>query len=410
MAGILSMILAGGAGTRLFPLTETRTKPAVPFAGQYRLVDFVLNNFVNSDLLKIYVLTQFKSQSLNIHLRQAWHFSGLTDHFIDPIPAQMRMGKRWYEGTADAIYQNLRLIEIHDPDLVVIFGSDHIYKMNVRQMTDFHKNKQADLTVAAIRVPIEEAHQFGVMEIDEEGRLIGFEEKPAKPKSLPGNPDVALISMGNYVFDPDVLYKQLKEDAQDPNSSHDFGKNIIPNLMTEGNVYVYDFANNKIPGERGDPFYWRDVGTIDSYWQASMDLLDADSALDLYNPKWPMRTYHPTVPAAQIYSCKNGEANQITDSSIASGCIVQGATVKKSVLGFEVIVDPNSAITESVIMGNNVIGEGCTIHRAILDKNVEVAPGTSIGVDHDLDEKRGFTISAGGIVTVPKGTKVGFDD
>ncbi|WP_016954279.1 glucose-1-phosphate adenylyltransferase [Catenovulum agarivorans] len=410
MAGILSMILAGGAGTRLFPLTETRTKPAVPFAGQYRLVDFVLNNFVNSDLLKIYVLTQFKSQSLNIHLRQAWHFSGLTDHFIDPIPAQMRMGKRWYEGTADAIYQNLRLIEIHDPDLVVIFGSDHIYKMNVRQMTDFHKNKQADLTVAAIRVPIEEAHQFGVMEIDEEGRLIGFEEKPAKPKSLPGNPDVALISMGNYVFDPDVLYKQLKEDAQDPNSSHDFGKNIIPNLMAEGNVYVYDFANNKIPGERGDPFYWRDVGTIDSYWQASMDLLDADSALDLYNPKWPMRTYHPTVPAAQIYSCKNGEANQITDSSIASGCIVQGATVKKSVLGFEVIVEPNSAITESVIMGNNVIGEGCTIHRAILDKNVEVAPGTSIGVDHDLDEKRGFTISAGGIVTVPKGTKVGFDD
>lgn len=410
MAGILSMILAGGAGTRLFPLTETRTKPAVPFAGQYRLVDFVLNNFVNSDLLKIYVLTQFKSQSLNIHLRQAWHFSGLTDHFIDPIPAQMRMGKRWYEGTADAIYQNLRLIEIHDPDLVVIFGSDHIYKMNVRQMTDFHKNKQADLTVAAIRVPIEEAHQFGVMEIDEEGRLIGFEEKPAKPKSLPGNPDVALISMGNYVFDPDVLYKQLKEDAQDPNSSHDFGKNIIPNLMAEGNVYVYDFANNKIPGERGDPFYWRDVGTIDSYWQASMDLLDADSALDLYNPKWPMRTYHPTVPAAQIYSCKNGEANQITDSSIASGCIVQGATVKKSVLGFEVIVDPNSAITESVIMGNNVIGEGCTIHRAILDKNVEVAPGTSIGVDHALDEKRGFTISAGGIVTVPKGTKVGFDD
>ncbi|EWH10024.1 glucose-1-phosphate adenylyltransferase [Catenovulum agarivorans DS-2] len=410
MAGILSMILAGGAGTRLFPLTETRTKPAVPFAGQYRLVDFVLNNFVNSDLLKIYVLTQFKSQSLNIHLRQAWHFSGLTDHFIDPIPAQMRMGKRWYEGTADAIYQNLRLIEIHDPDLVVIFGSDHIYKMNVRQMTDFHKNKQADLTVAAIRVPIEEAHQFGVMEIDEEGRLIGFEEKPAKPKSLPGNPDVALISMGNYTFDPDVLYRVLKEDAQDPNSSHDFGKNIIPNLMAEGNVYVYDFANNHIPGERGDPFYWRDVGTIDSYWQASMDLLDSDSALDLYNPKWPMRTYHPTVPAAQIYSCSKGEANQITDSSIASGCIVEGATVKKSVLGFEVIVQPNVAITESVIMGSNVIGEGCTIHRAILDKNVEVAPGTTIGVDHDLDEKRGFTISAGGIVTVPKGTKVGFDD
>ncbi|MER2494113.1 glucose-1-phosphate adenylyltransferase [Catenovulum sediminis] len=410
MAGILSMILAGGAGTRLFPLTETRTKPAVPFAGQYRLIDFVLNNFVNSDLLKIYVLTQFKSQSLNIHLRQAWHFSGLTDHFIDPIPAQMRMGKRWYEGTADAIYQNIRLIEIHDPDQVVIFGSDHIYKMNVRQMTDFHNNKKADLTVAAIRVPIEEAHQFGVMEIDDEGRLVGFEEKPAKPKSLPGNPDVALISMGNYVFDPDVLYRVLKEDAQDPNSSHDFGKNIIPQLMREGNVYVYDFANNKIPGEKGDPFYWRDVGTIDSYWQASMDMLDADSALDLYNPKWPMRTYHPTVPAAQIYSCEQGEANQITDSSIASGCVIRGSKVHKSVLGFEVLIEPNSSITESVIMGNNLIGEGCTIHRTILDKNVEVAPGTEIGVNHEADEKRGFTISAEGIVTVPKGTRVGFDD
>ncbi|MCU4675584.1 glucose-1-phosphate adenylyltransferase [Catenovulum sp. 2E275] len=410
MAGILSMILAGGAGTRLFPLTETRTKPAVPFAGQYRLIDFVLNNFVNSDLLKIYVLTQFKSQSLNIHLRQAWHFSGLTDHFIDPIPAQMRMGKRWYEGTADAIYQNLRLIEIHDPDQVVIFGSDHIYKMNVRQMTNYHDQLKADLTVAAIRVPIEEAHQFGVMEIDENGKLIGFEEKPANPKSLPGNPDVALISMGNYVFNPKVLYQALREDAKDPNSSHDFGKNIIPKLMEKGNVYVYDFANNQIPGERGDPFYWRDVGTIDSYWQASMDFLDADSALDLYNPKWPMRTFHPTLPAAQVYSCPNAEPNKISDSSIASGCVIQGACVEKSVLGFEVLVEPNTTITESVIMGNNSIGEGCKLHRVILDKNVSLAPGTQIGVNHEEDEKRGFTISKGGIVTVPKGTRVGFND
>ncbi|KMT63798.1 glucose-1-phosphate adenylyltransferase [Catenovulum maritimum] len=409
MAGILSMILAGGAGTRLFPLTETRTKPAVPFAGQYRLIDFVLNNFVNSDLLKIYVLTQFKSQSLNIHLRQAWHFSGLTDHFIDPIPAQMRMGKRWYEGTADAIYQNLRLIEIHQPDQVVIFGSDHIYKMNVRQMTTFHTDKEADLTVAAIRVPIEEAHQFGVMEIDEEGRLIGFEEKPANPKSLPGNPDVALISMGNYVFESEVLYKELKADAKDPNSSHDFGKNIIPNLMKNGNVFVYDFANNKIPGEKGDPFYWRDVGTIDAYWQASMDLLNANSEFNMFNPKWPMRTYHPTLPSAQIFKPENGEHNQIVDSSIASGCVVNGARVEKSVLGYEVTVEPNAEVTESVIMGNTVIGSGCKLHRTILDKNVKIAPGTEIGLDHDLDEKRGFTISANGIVTVPKGTVVGFD-
>ncbi|AWB66734.1 glucose-1-phosphate adenylyltransferase [Saccharobesus litoralis] len=410
MAGILSMILAGGAGTRLFPLTETRTKPAVPFAGQYRLIDFVLNNFVNSDLLKIYVLTQFKSQSLNIHLRQAWHLSGLTDQFIDPIPAQMRMGKRWYEGTADAIYQNLRLIEIHQPELVCVFGSDHIYKMNVRQMTDYHKAKGASLTVAGIRVPIEEAHQFGVIEIDEEGKMIGFQEKPANPKCVPGHPDVALISMGNYVFDPDELYRTLKEDAQDPNSDHDFGKNIIPGLMAEGNVYVYDFTNNKIPGEKGNAFYWRDVGTIDSYWQANMDLLEKDSEFDLYNAKWPLRTYHPTVPPAQVLETSQGTQTTVVNSSIASGCLLRGAKVEKSVLGFNVRIEPRSEISESVIMGDAVIGKGCVLKKAILDKNVQLAEGTTIGVDRELDEKRGFTVSKSGIVTVPKGARIGFED
>ncbi len=410
MAGILSMILAGGAGTRLFPLTETRTKPAVPFAGQYRLIDFVLNNFVNSDLMKIYILTQFKSQSLNIHLRQAWHLSGLTDQFIDAIPAQMRMGKRWYEGTADAIYQNLRLIEIHEPDLVCVFGSDHIYKMNVRQMTDYHKAKKADLTVAAIRVPIEEAHQFGVIEIDADGRMIGFREKPANPTPVPGDPSSALISMGNYTFDPDILYKVLKEDAQDPNSEHDFGKNVIPELMANGNVFVYDFSINDIPNEKGDKVYWRDVGTIDSYWQASMDLLTNESAFDLYNSKWPLRTFHPTVPPAQVLQSAEKDQTTIIDSSIASGCILKGAKVDKSVLGFNVSVEPKTEITESVIIGDSQIGAGCIIKRAILDKNVHLAPGTTLGVDRDLDEKRGFTISSGGIVTVPKGTKIGFED
>lgn len=410
MAGILSMILAGGAGTRLFPLTETRTKPAVPFAGQYRLIDFVLNNHVNSDFLKIYVLTQFKSQSLNIHLRQAWHLSGLTDKFIDPIPAQMRMGKRWYEGTADAIYQNLRLIEIHEPEVVTVFGSDHIYKMNVRQMTDYHKAKKADLTVAGIRVPIEEAHQFGVIEIDEDGRMIGFQEKPANPKSIPGNPDVALISMGNYAFDAEVLYRELNTDAQDPNSEHDFGKNIIPKLMAEGNVFVYDFTNNEIPGENGNPYYWRDVGTIDSYWQASMDILERDSEFDLYNSKWPLRTYHPIVPPALILDTSTGTQTTVANSSIASGCRIRGAKVEKSVLGFNVEVEPRSEISESVIMGDTVIGKGCIIKRAILDKNVQLAPGTTLGVDRELDEKRGFTVSKAGVVTVPKGARVGFED
>lgn len=292
MSKILSMILAGGEGTRLYPLTSTRTKPAVPFGGNYRIIDFVLSNFINSDLVSIHVLTQFKSHSLMKHLRQGWRVSGVvTGNFIDPVPAQMRTGKRWYEGTADAIYQNLNLIYDDDPDIVCIFGGDHIYNMDVRQMIRFHEKKKAALSVAAIPVSKEEAAKFGVIEVDENWQMVGFEEKPkTAPKTIPGDPEHVLASMGNYIFNVDPLLKELMTDAEDKQSSHDFGKNIIPQLYPRERVFVYDFFQNDVPGmgerERG---YWRDVGTIDTYWESNMDLVRVEPVYNLYNKKWPIK-------------------------------------------------------------------------------------------------------------------------
>ena len=406
MPGVVSLILAGGEGTRLFPLTRSRSKPAVPFAGQYRLIDFVLNNFVNSDYLKIFILTQFKSQSLNLHLRQAWHMSGITDRFIDPIPAQMRMGKRWYEGTADAIYQNMRFVQLHEPEDVCVFGSDHIYKMDIRQMVNMHRRAEAKCTVAAIKVPIDEAHAFGVIEIDENWRMIGFSEKPANPKSIPGDPEHALVSMGNYVFEANTLYKELEEDAALEHSSHDFGKDIIPKLCDKGQVFVYDFSRNSIKNDSGNLMYWRDVGTIDSYWKANMELLIKEPELDMYNTQWPMRTYHPPLPSAQIRASRDGRESVIKSCSISSGCEIFGATIDHSVLGYGVKVKVNSEITESVLMGGNKIGRGVVLNKCVLDKNVDVADDVKIGVDPEYDKARGFTISPEGITVVPQNTKV----
>lgn len=412
MSRNLGVILAGGAGTRLFPLTQTRTKPAVPFAGGLRLIDFVLNNFVNSDLLKIYVLTQFKSQSLNIHLRQAWYLSGLTGNFIDAIPAQMRMGKRWYEGTADAIYQNIRLLEIHEPDNVCIFGSDHIYKIDVRQVIRFHEKTQAALTVCGIPVPVEEAaNRFGVIEVDENFRMVGFEEKPANPKTIPGQPDKALVSMGNYIFKSDSLFEYLTHDAEDKMSSHDFGHDIIPKMLADGlPVYIYDFNRNMIPGEAetANQSYWRDVGTIYSFWEANMDLLEHEPEFDLYNSKWPLRSYHPAVPPAQIMADEEGNHCTIINSMIASGSEIVGAHVEKSVLGFKVEVEKNSRLRESIILGSCKIGENCTLNRVIADKGVRIAPNTQIGIDLELDKSRGLTVSDEGIVVIPKSMEIGF--
>ncbi|MBW8191153.1 glucose-1-phosphate adenylyltransferase [Neiella marina] len=409
MSGILSMILAGGEGTRLSPLTGIRAKPAVPFGGNYRIMDFVLNNFVNSDLLQIFVLTQFKSHSLMKHMSRAWQVSGLTNRFIDPIPAQMQTGKNWYMGTADAIYQNLHLIRGLDPEHVCIFGGDHIYKMDIRQMINYHHDKDAVLTVAAIPVHVSEADQFGIIEIDEDGRMIGFEEKPKEnPKTIPGRPDMCLASMGNYVFEAKTLVQSLEEDAEAEGSKHDFGHDIIPKLYAQGKVFVYDFSTNVIRGEpeyaRG---YWRDVGTIDAYFEANMDLIQIQPPINLYNKFWPLRSYHPAVPPAKFVHDETNRTGQAISSMVAAGSIISGAIIYNSIIGHNVHIHSHSYMEKCVIMGNNDIGEGCRIRRAIIDKDVHIAPGTVIGEDPESDRKR-FHISEGGIVVIPKGSRIGF--
>lgn len=404
MSKVLGIILAGGEGSRLMPLTSSRTKPAVPFAGSYRLIDFALNNFINSDLFRVYVLTQFKSQSLSSHMKRGWKLSSITGHFIDTIPAQMRDGKRWYEGTADAIFQNIRFIEQQDPEHVCIFGSDHIYKMDIRQMLCFHKENKAKLTVSAIRMPIQEATQFGVIEIDEHNRMIGFEEKPSFPKPIPGQPDWALVSMGNYIFETDTLCQELRCDATNMDSSHDFGKDIIPKLFPRGDVYVYDFATNIIAGETSGN-YWRDVGTIDSYWQSQMDLLGKKPKFSLYNKNWQLHTYYPPLPPANFIDVDSNLV-EIKNSMISGGSHIQGSKINKSILGYNTNIGRGSFVNESIILGNVKIGEGCIINRAVIDNNVEIAAGTVIGENLELDRQR-FTVSDGGIVVISKGSKVG---
>jgi len=407
MAKVLSMILAGGEGSRLYPLTQSRTKPSVPFGGSYRLIDCVLNNFVNSDLLRIYVLTQFKSQSLNDHLRKAWEVNSFTDTFIDAIPAQMRKGKHWYSGTADAIYQNLQFIQSDEADTICIFGSDHIYKMDIRQKLEFHKEKDAILTVSAIRLPKDQAYHFGIIEVDEEGRMIGFAEKPAveDAKTIPGDPDHVLASMGNYVFKSEELQSELIRDAADDESSHDFGKDIIPHLMPSGKVFVYDFTTNKIPNEVGEA-YWRDVGTIESYWQANMDLIKSTPPISFYNRAWPMHTHYPPLPAANFQN--NGDITcTIRRSLISDGALIVGATVKKSVLGFNCFIAEGTDINQSVLLGDTKIGKNCVITKTIIDKDVRIGDGVEIGVNLEDDKKR-FTVSDEGIVVIPKGSKIGF--
>ena len=407
MAGILAMILAGGEGSRLFPLTQTRTKPAVPFGGNYRLVDFALNNFVNADLMKIYVLTQFKSQSLNIHLRKAWRLSGISNRFIEAIPAQQRVSKEWYSGTADAIYQNKSFIEKNDPEHVCIFGSDHIYKMDVDQMVQFHKEKGGSLTVSAIRVQKSQAYHFGIIEVDEEGKMIGFAEKPSveDAKTIPGDPDHVLASMGNYVFKADSLLKELVEDAETDGSSHDFGNDIIPKLYPKGEVFIYRLSDNKIKGEP-EFAYWRDVGTIDSYWDAHMDLLRDEAPFSLYNKNWPLHTYHPPLPPATFRDV-GSSVSTIDHSFVGAGSYINGATIERSILGFKAHVCHESVIKDSIFLGKARVGAGSRLTKVILDKNVEIAPGTVIGENLEEDRKK-FTVSDNGVVVIAKGSKVGF--
>ncbi len=405
----LVMILAGGEGKRLYPLTKDRAKPAVPFGGRYRIIDFVLNNFINSGFFKIKVLTQYKSDSLNKHITRGWALSPFLNQYVDLAPAQMRTGSDWYRGTADAIYQNVFHITDEDPDYVCIFGGDHIYKMDVSQMLDFHKEKDADLSISAIPIPISEAHEFGIIEVDDDWKLINFVEKPQyTPKSIPGNPDMCLASMGNYIFNKGILLDALNRDEEIQDSSPDFGKNVIPMLLKDNKkIYIYNFNNNSFPGmsdtERG---YWRDVGSIDAYWQANMDLLAYDPELNLYSQDWPLRTFNYNYPPAKFIWEEGERVGMATNSMVSEGCIVSGAGLSRCVLSPKVKVNSYSQISESILMENVEIGRHSKIKRAIIDKNVVVPPHSRIGFNREEDIKRGFHVSPNGVTVVPKGAKL----
>ena len=402
---VLTMILAGGQGKRLFPLTRDRAKPAVPFGGRYRIIDFVLNNFVNSGLYRIKVLTQYKSDSLNKHISRGWDLSSSIDQYVDLVPAQMRTDGNWYKGTADAIYQNINQITDEKYQTVCVFGGDHVYKMDVRQMLDYHHKKDSDITISAIPVDIELASEYGVIEVDDDWRLTGFIEKPkTKPKSMPNNPDKCLVSMGNYIFKANSLVEELKLDAMDINSDHDFGKNIIPNMLHKGKkVYIYDFSSNTFPGmtdsERG---YWRDVGNIDSYFQANMDLLKYNPELNLYSNEWPLRTFNYNFPPAKFIWDEDKRVGVAKNSLVSEGCIISGGSLSNCVLSPKVRINSYSHISNSILLENVTIGRYSKINRAIIDKNVEIPPHTEIGINKEDDLKRGFYVSKGGITVVPK--------
>jgi glucose-1-phosphate adenylyltransferase len=399
---VLGIVLAGGKGTRLNPLTRERAKPAVPFGGKYRIIDFVLSNFVNSGIYSIYVLTQFRSQSLLQHLSEGWQFSGLLkSHFIINVPAQMRSEKEsWYQGTADAIFQNMNLVEQSDPHFVAIFGGDHIYRMNVASMIDFHISKQAEVTVAAIPTPKQHAIEFGVIEAGEDGRIVAFHEKKADAPTMPGDPARVYASMGNYVFSTKRLLELLKEDAKDPHSHHDFGKDILPKLAGNAPIYAYNFETNRIPGEADSAPYWRDVGTIDAYYEANMDLNHVKPDLNLYNREWPVRsTSYPDPPAKFVFD-EEDRRGEALDSIVSGGCILAGGTVRRSVLGRGVRVHTCALVEDCVIMDNCDIGRHAKIRRAIVDKNVRIPEGLEVGYDLEADSARGWHVTDSGIVVI----------
>ncbi len=407
MQNILVMIMAGGEGSRLFPLTQERAKPAVPFGGKYRLIDFVLSNFLNSKIYSIYVLTQFKSQSLTEHLQEGWRFSSiLKDHFILPVPAQKRTGESWYQGTADAIYQNINLIEGHGYDLVAVFGADHIYRMDIRQMIDFHIKNNAQMTVSALPVRVEEARDFGVIQVDSGQRIIGFQEKPAQPQPIPGRPEEAYASMGNYIFNTEFMVNALYEDAADENSSHDFGKDILPRVYPNDQVFAYDFRTNLIPGSSSQEVgAWRDVGTIKAFWEANMDLRNVKPMFNLYNGRWPIRTTLYEGPPAKFVFNEDGRRGQAVNSIVSEGSIISGGIVQDSVIGRDVYIDSGAAIINSLIMDRVKIGKNCKINMAIIDKDVDIPEGVNIGYNLDEDKQRFSVDEESNIIVVPKGYK-----
>jgi glucose-1-phosphate adenylyltransferase len=405
---ILTMILAGGMGERLYPLTRDRAKPAVPFGGRYRIIDFVINNFINSGFFKIKVMTQFKSNSLIEHITRTWRLVPEIGQYVDIVPAQMRKGPFWFRGTADAVFQNLELIFDEQPEFVCVFGGDHIYKMDVNQMLQEHLTNDADLTIATIPVPVEEAHHFGIVEVDSDWRVTGFVEKPKEgAKTIPGRPDMVLASMGNYIFKANVMIDVLQRNAL-RDAAHDFGKEIIPAMYPRMKVYAYDFGQNHVPGEaeinRG---YWRDVGTIDSYFAASLDLVAVTPLFNLYNTLWPMVSAPLNLPPAKFVfaDSKSQRIGIATDSLVSAGVIISGGTINRSILHPRVRIHSYTDVDESILMDGVEIGRHSKIRRTIIDKGVKIPANTTIGYDIEADRAR-FTVTDSGIVVVPKGAEV----
>jgi glucose-1-phosphate adenylyltransferase len=401
MKKVLAMILAGGRGERLYPLTRDRAKPAVPFGGIYRIIDFSLSNCINSDIRRIYVLTQYKSTSLHRHIQFGWNVLSVPlGEFIGVIPAQQRMGEQWYQGTADAIFQNFYLLQQEKPDHVLILSGDHIYKMDYRKMIAFHLEKGADLTAAAIRMDHGFSREFGVIEVDEERRIIGFEEKPEAPKTIPGDPEGILASMGVYVFQTEVLVRRLIEDARSE-SSHDFGKDIIPKMIQKDKVFSFDFRE----GDQGGTEYWRDVGTLDAYFEANMDLVSVTPHLNLYDSHWPILTYQPSFPPAKTVWEEEGRTGTTLNSILSNGCIISGGRVRRSILSPQVRVNSYAEVENSILLDGVDVGRNAKIRRAIIDKEVQIPAGTEIGYCLEEDAKH-FTVTGSGIVVVPKWIKL----
>jgi glucose-1-phosphate adenylyltransferase len=404
---VFGIVLAGGEGKRLAPLTADRAKPAVPFGGNYRLIDFALSNMVNAGYRRIVVLTQYKSHSLDRHIAQTWRLSPLLGNYVTPVPAQMRRGPHWFAGSADAIYQNLNLLYDEQPEYVAVFGADHIYRMDPRQMVDEHVESEADVTVAALRAPLSQADQFGVIETGPDGQTISaFREKPKDAIGLPDAPDQVFASMGNYVFRTDALIDAVCADAEAPASSHDMGGNVVPMLVETGAAHVYDFSRNHVPGEtERDHGYWRDVGTLDAFYEAHMDLISVHPVFNLYNREWPILTWHEPLPPAKFVFDEDGRRGHAVDSMVGAGVVISGATARRSVLSPGVHLHSYAEVDGSILMPGVEVGRGAVVRNAIVDKNVRIEPGAQVGVEPAADRER-FTVSAKGVIVIGKGEVV----